>query len=98
MGTETANRLGLNRPLHQQVERSWPLGAPGDAVEIVTLDVIFDDAQVPGAVVRIVEAEALRRPTPGIDFEALWEVWVVTQRLSVAALFYPGDTLHAPTF
>src|SRR5919199_6849522 len=77
VGAEAGDELRPGWRLHQQVKGARAFGSPGDAVEVVTLDVIFDDAQMPVAIVGIVETRALCGSSPGIDFQALGKVWVI---------------------
>src|SRR5680860_1825628 len=93
--TETGDRLRRDWTLHQQIEGTRPFRAPRDPVEVVAFGVVLNDAKVPGAVIRIVEAESRGWSTPGVDFKTLREVRVATQLSRVAALLDPGDALHA---
>src|ERR671936_614583 len=94
-GAEAGDELRPGWRLHEQGKGARAFGAPRNAVEVVTLDVIFDDAQMPVAIVGIVETRALCGSSPGIDFQALGKVWVIAQLLGVAAFLDPREALHA---
>src|SRR5262249_37320503 len=92
---EAAHQAGGDRALHDQVERAGALGAPGQSVEGIRLDVILDDGQVPIAVVRLVETRPGGGPAPDVDLQYLGEVRVIAQRLRVPALLHPRVRGHS---
>src|SRR5262249_49177821 len=73
---ESADPPGLDPSPHPPGGPAPAPGGPGEAVELVALAVVLDDREVPGPVVGVVEAEARRRPPPGVDLEGLGEVGV----------------------
>src|SRR5262249_14829438 len=74
---------------------SRPLGSPGDAIEIIALDVIFDDAEMPVAIVRIVEAGTPCGLVPEVNLETFEEIRIAPQFERVAAFLHPGIAFHA---